>query len=90
LHEKEGYIQGTTADITEQKRAADALRESEKRYRSLFENMQEGYAYCRMRFDDRGHPVDWTYLDVNGAFGRITGLGNVVGKRVLEAIPNIK
>jgi PAS domain S-box-containing protein len=66
------------------------LRESEKRYRSLFENMQEGYAYCRMLFDGRGNPVDWTYTDVNRAFGRISGLENVVGKGVLEVLPNIK
>jgi PAS domain S-box-containing protein len=89
LHEKEGYVEGTLADITEQKRALDGLRESEKRYRTLFENMQEGYAYCRIQFDERARPVDWTYLDVNRAFGRITGLENVVGKRATDVLPNI-
>jgi PAS domain S-box-containing protein len=67
-----------------------ALRESEKRYRSLFENMMEGSAYCRMIYDDRGRPADWVYLDVNTAFERLTGLKDVVGKRVLEVIPDIR
>src|ERR1700679_1794501 len=31
--------------------AQDATAESEARYRSLFENMLEGFAYCEMLFD---------------------------------------
>jgi PAS domain S-box-containing protein len=77
-------------DITERRQVEQALREREKSYRSLFENMLEGFAYCRMLFDDQGQPVDWVYLEVNRAFARLTGLENIVGRRVTEAIPGIK
>jgi len=58
--------------------------------RLLFDNMLEGYAYCRMIFDHQGRPEDFVYVDVNRAFGRLTGLSDVVGKRVTEIIPDIK
>jgi chemotaxis family two-component system sensor kinase Cph1 len=77
-------------DITAQKKAEIALRNSENRYRSLFENMLEGFAFCKMIFDKNNHPVDWIYLDVNTAFDRLTGLGNIIGKKVTESIPGIK
>lgn len=80
---------GIIRDITERKEAA-AIKVSENRYRSLFENMQDGLAYCKMLFDDNGHPEDFVYLNVNAAFERLTGLKNVVGKKVTEVIPGIK
>jgi PAS domain S-box-containing protein len=70
-------------------RSDAALRFSEERYRSLFENMLEGYAYCEMVVDN-GEPRDFVYLDVNPAFERLTGLTGVVGKRVTEVIPGIR
>jgi len=73
--------------ISGRRRAQAAMAESERRYRSLFENMLEGFAYCEMLFDDRGRPIDFVYLDVNRAFGKLTGLANVVGKRFTEVIP---
>ena len=68
----------------------ESLRESEKRYHSLFENMLEGFAYCRMIYDSDGHPADFIYLDVNSAFERLTGLADVTGKKITEAIPGVK
>ncbi|HEY3347351.1 MAG TPA: ATP-binding protein [Nitrospirota bacterium] len=70
--------------------AEDELRKSEYRYRLLFENMPDGFAYCKMLSDDNGNPVDFVYLAVNSAFGRLTGLDNVVGKKATEAITGIK
>ncbi|OPY24262.1 MAG: PAS fold protein [Methanobacterium sp. PtaU1.Bin242] len=66
------------------------LIESEKFYRKLFENMLEGFAHCKVIFDEQGNPVDWIFLDVNSSFERLTGLENIIGKRVMEAIPSIK
>ena len=81
---------GISRDVTARRQAQDALVESERRYRSLFENMLEGFAYCEMHFDDGGRPIDFVYLAVNSTFGKLTGLENVVGKRVTEVIPGIK
>lgn len=64
-------------------------RRSEKLYRSLFENLLNGLAYCRMLFEN-GRPLDFIYLAVNPAFESQTGLRNVVGKRVSEVIPRIR
>ncbi|MFA7241966.1 MAG: PAS domain-containing protein [Sulfuricellaceae bacterium] len=81
-------IFGIVHDITERKQADAALRASELSYRSLFENMINGYAHCRMLFDN-GEPRDFVYLDVNQAFEAQTGLHDVVGKKVSEVIPGI-
>ena len=66
------------------------ILESEKKYRTLFENMLEGFAYCRMIYNEQGEPVDWEYLVVNKAFGHLTGLEDIIGKRVLEVLPDIR
>lgn len=66
-----------------------SLKDSEAMYRSLFGNMLNGYAHCRMLFDDTT-PVDFIYLNVNDAFEKQTGLKNVIGRRVSEVIPGIR
>ena len=72
-----------------QRQAQEALEKSEKLYSSLFKNMLNGFAYCKMIFEE-GRPVDFIYLAVNDAFEQQTGLKNVTGKKVSEVIPNIR
>jgi len=83
------YYQTIFRDITERKKAEKELKASEKQYRSLFENMQEGFAYCEMIFEDN-IPVDFKYIKVNDAFYALTGLKDVEGKMVTEVIPGIR
>ena len=73
----------------EREKAAGDLQQSEEHYRSLFDNMLNGYAYCRMLFKN-DQPEDFVYLNVNNAFENLTGLKNVIGKKVSEVIPGIR
>ena len=82
------HILSITRDIEEIRQAQDALRQSEEHYRSLFDNMLTGLAYCRMLFEN-GRPRDFLYLSVNRAFGALTGLTDVAGKWVSDVIPGI-
>ena len=85
----EQQLIGVIQDITNRRVAEDALRTSELKYRSLFTHMLEGFAHCRMVFQG-GQPWDFEYLDVNARFEELTGLHDVVGKRVSDVIPGIR
>jgi signal transduction histidine kinase/PAS domain-containing protein/ActR/RegA family two-component response regulator len=66
------------------------LKRNRESYRALFANMINGLARHRVLYDRSGKPVDYEFLEVNEAFYRLTGLADVVGKKVTEVIPGIR
>ena len=80
---------GTVMDITERKDTEATYRVNETRYRSLFANAMNGLSHCQIEFT-AGKATDFTYLAVNKAFHTMTGLKNVIGKRITEIFPQIR
>lgn len=67
-------VEGFIIDTTALKHAEDALRASELKFRSLFDNMTEGVALYELIYDDQNRPVDYRVLDINPAYQKHTGL----------------
>ena len=79
-----------TWGAVERARTEQALRESEEKYRRLFETIDEGFCVCEMLVDASGKPVDYRFLEVNPLFEQQTGLINPSGKTALELVPNLE
>ena len=63
----EGYVK-ILRDRTEQHYTRVALSESEDRYRSLYDSIDEGFCLIEVRCDDTAQPIDYRFLEVNPAF----------------------
>jgi len=70
----------------------EALIISEKRYKSLFENMNEGFYLAELVFNESGKPIDWKFIDVNPAHSKIIGLkrDDVIGHTIHELYPTLE
>ena len=66
-------ILGAAEDITEHKLAEAALLQSERKFRALFESLQEGVVLHELVRDGTGEVVDYRILELNPAFERHTG-----------------
>ncbi len=77
-------------NVTDQFQAEAALRQSEERYRTLFESIDEGFCVMEVLFDANDTPIDYRFLEINPAFEQQTGLRQAVGKTARQLVPNLE
>ena len=80
----------TFLDISERRRAEHLVRDSEARYRTLVENIFEGFCVIEVLFDDSDNAIDFRYVEISPSFEKQTGLKNACGKRIRELAPSIE
>ena len=75
------------SELIERERAEQVVRESEGKYRLLFESMDEGFCTIEVLFDENTKPIDYRFLEVNPAFEKQTGIKDAQGRRMREIAP---
>ncbi|HZF64713.1 MAG TPA: PAS domain S-box protein [Chitinophagaceae bacterium] len=77
-------------DVTKQVLARQKEVESEAKYRSLFESMEQGFCVIEMIFDASNQPVDYRFLETNPIFEKQSGLKDAVGKTARQLVPDLE
>jgi len=82
---------GTWFDITGMKSLELRQRNSEQRYRQLFDHLASGHALHTIEVDETGAPVDYRFVAMNAAFGAMLGVdpARAIGARVPEVFPGV-
>ena len=81
---------GFVRDITDRRRAEATLRESEARYRGLFESIDQGFCVIELIRDAAGRAVDYRYVEINPAFEQQTGFRDAVGRTINEMVADME
>lgn len=66
-------VAAIATDITDRKKAQEALKESEDLYRTLFENTYDGFVLLEPVYEKSGAATDFRFLKVNRAYESLTG-----------------
>jgi PAS domain S-box-containing protein len=87
--EFDGFI-GTVVDIDKEMTAEHRIRESEEKYRNLFNTMEQGFCIIDVMFDENKKPVDYKFIEVNPVFEKQTGLKDAAGRTARELLPTLE
>ena len=87
----QGYVK-IIRDVTDQRERERRLRRerarSDRRYRTLFESIDQGHCIVEVEYDDDGEAVDYRFLETNPAFEDLTGIVDAEGRSMREIEPD--
>ncbi len=81
---------GVNYDITKDKQAEEALRESEEKFHGLFNTMGEAFVLLELIRNDAGKTINCRILEANPVIEKMTGIrpAEAVGRTMLDVFPN--
>jgi PAS domain S-box-containing protein len=93
--EEHGLFREVAADLSYALHAIEQeemRRESEMRFRDLFDNSLSGIALHKILVDVQGKPIDFIFLEVNPAYEAQTGtrVADILGRRATQVYPGIE
>lgn len=74
-------------DITDQVTRERNFRESEERFRTLFDSIDEGFCIIEFIDSPKGPLTDYVHVQANAAYAKHAGIPDVVGQKVQEMVP---
>lgn len=85
-------VVGVIIDMTERIKMEQDLKESEAKYKALFQHSLSGFMYLKVIRNETGILQDYEIMEINDAFERLTGVvqRQVVHKRVSETFLDIE
>ncbi|WP_319481096.1 PAS domain S-box protein [uncultured Draconibacterium sp.] len=80
------------SNITKRLKNELELTESQQKFKSLFDNIEEGVALHKMIFDGDNKIIDFVWVDVNPKYEKLTQLKkkDLIGKKGKDVISNIE
>lgn len=81
-----------TSNITEKVQELKRVQESEEKFRLIYSAMSQGLAVHELVYDKAGHPIDYTYVEVNDSYLSLFGYDrdDLIGKKVSEVAPTLE
>ncbi|MDD3320407.1 MAG: PAS domain S-box protein [Paludibacter sp.] len=88
VRDKNGVVlgtRGTAFDISNVRKVEEDLKESKRKFMSLFASMNEGVALHKVIYDETKTPIDYRILEINPAFEKQTGFQIGKAKNLLAS-----
>lgn len=79
---------GLTEPYEISRKELDERKKALKKYKFLFDSIDEGFCIINVIHDPTGRPVDYCFIEVNPAFAHQTGLQNAEGKLISDLAPD--
>ncbi len=89
IEQKHSVLQAKNQDNAKLTLANEKLSANQTTHRNLIDYMRNGYVYGRVIYKE-GCAVDFVHEEVNAGYEKITGIKNVVGRKISEIFPDIR